>query len=87
MTPAFAHYSGTLYFHEAPLTDADVIALRELYREEVIAAFRAGDDVTYEAARSLLHQIVTAQEEQRQFRKANPAQAQWVRVMNIRRAA
>lgn len=69
MTPAFACIATAVCFHGQPLADADVIALRELYREEVNAAFRAEDDAAYEIARALLHEVVTAQEAQRQARK------------------
>lgn len=74
--PAFACFATAICFHGQPLQDADVIALRELYRDEVIAAFQAGDDPLYEAARSLLHEIVNAQEAQRQARKAASAPRQ-----------
>jgi hypothetical protein len=74
--PAFACFATAICFHGQPLQDADVIALRELYRDEVIAAFQAGDDPLYEAARSLLHEIVNAQEAQRQARKAVSAPRQ-----------
>ena len=85
--PAFACFATAICFHSQPLQDADVIALRELYRDEVIAAFQAGDDPAYEIARALLHEIGNAQEAQRQARKAKTAQAQGVRVVNIRKVA
>lgn len=77
MTPAFACISTAVCFHGQPLQDADVIALRELYREEVVAAFGAGDDTAYEIARALLHEVVTAQEAQRQARKGAAQAQRW----------
>ena len=80
MTPAFTCISTAVCFHGQPLQDACVIALRELYREEVVAAFKAGDEVAYEIARALLHEVVTAQEDQRQARRQG-------RLADLRRAA
>lgn len=69
MTPAFSHSRGQITYRGSPISDEDACWYRGLYRDEVQAAFAAHDDAAHEAARSLLHEIINAQEAQRKHRR------------------
>jgi hypothetical protein len=70
MTPAFACSGGDVIWNgdpRTPLTKADTDYLRGMYRDEAEAAFRAGDDPAFDAAVSLLAELLKALKGQKEW--------------------
>jgi hypothetical protein len=74
---SFRHIGGDCFYRTLRLTEADLDHFADLYRQEVRAAFHAGDDPAYEIAVALLKEVIDAQNEQ----------ARWLRCTSIKRAA
>lgn len=75
--PAFKHIGGDLIYRGRWLSPERAQDYDAFFRREALLAHMDGDDAGFAWANELLTQLVSAK----------TAQAQWVRVMNIRRAA
>ena len=64
----FRAIAGVVHFGPTPMTDADCIAVGEVFRTELWAALSAQDDAAHEVARSCLHALRRAEHEARIYR-------------------
>ncbi len=74
MTPAFTHSRGVVWAREWPMTDADVVAVGEVFRAEIRSAFHAMDVTARKTSRALYDQLTQAQDDAHEFRKARKRQ-------------
>lgn len=66
---AFHHSHGIVFARGWAMTDADAVAVGEVFRAELRAAFEAGDCTAHEAARAPLWELKKAQQDAEDYRR------------------